>query len=71
MAKLYFTVSSSVVENRVNQQYFEFLFKEKIVNLHPKLSDGVTGNTTDFGSVESRFEPWSDNLKKKKSPENH
>jgi hypothetical protein len=22
-----------------------------------RLSDGVTGNTTDFGSVESRFEP--------------
>ncbi len=25
------------------------------------LSDGVTGNTSDFGSEESRFEPWSDN----------
>jgi hypothetical protein len=25
------------------------------------MSDGVTGNTTDSGSVESRFEPWSDN----------
>jgi hypothetical protein len=29
-----------------------------------KLSDGVTGNTSDFGSEESRFEPWSDNNKK-------
>ena len=29
------------------------------------LSDGVTGNTSDFGSEESRFEPWSDN-----NPEN-
>jgi hypothetical protein len=25
------------------------------------LSDGVTGNTPDFDSGESRFEPWSDN----------
>ncbi len=27
------------------------------------MSDGVTGNTSDFGSEESRFEPWSDNIK--------
>jgi hypothetical protein len=27
------------------------------------LSDGVTGNTSDFGSEESRFETWSDNKK--------
>ena len=26
-----------------------------------KLADGVTGNTSDFGSEESRFEPWSAN----------
>ncbi len=26
-----------------------------------RLSDGVIGNTSDFGSEESRFEPWSDN----------
>jgi hypothetical protein len=26
-----------------------------------KLSDGVIGNTSDSGSEESRFEPWSDN----------
>ncbi len=25
---------------------------------HPKLVYGVTGNTSDFGSEESRFEPW-------------
>lgn len=25
------------------------------------LADGVTGNTSDFGSEESRFEPWSAN----------
>jgi hypothetical protein len=25
------------------------------------LSDGVTGNTPDFDSGKSRFEPWSDN----------
>jgi hypothetical protein len=29
-----------------------------------KLSDGVIGNTSDSGSEESRFEPWSDNKKK-------
>ena len=27
------------------------------------MSDGVTGNTSDFGSEESRFETWSDNKK--------
>ena len=26
-----------------------------------KLSHGVTGNTSDSGSEESRFEPWWDN----------
>lgn len=26
-----------------------------------ELADGVTGNTSDFGSEESRFEPWSAN----------
>ena len=30
-------------------------------NAARKLSDGVTGNTLDFDSRESRFEPWSDN----------
>ena len=25
------------------------------------MPDGVTGNTSDFGSEESRFEPWSGN----------
>ena len=29
------------------------------------LSDGVIGNTSDFGSEESRFEPWSDNKERK------
>jgi hypothetical protein len=28
------------------------------------LSDGVTGNTPDFDSGKSRFEPWSDNESK-------
>jgi hypothetical protein len=28
------------------------------------LADGVTGNTSDFGSEESRFEPWSANQRK-------
>ena len=30
----------------------------------PKLSRGVTGNTLDFDSRKSRFEPWRDNLLK-------
>ena len=30
---------------------------EKFINLQPQLSHGVTGNTSDFGSEESRFEP--------------
>jgi hypothetical protein len=30
-----------------------------------QLSDGVTGNTFDFDSKESRFEPWSDNKRRK------
>ena len=29
--------------------------------LEAVLADGVTGNTSDFGSEESRFEPWSAN----------
>jgi hypothetical protein len=29
----------------------------------PALSCGVTGNTSDFGSEESKFEPWQDNVK--------
>ncbi len=28
------------------------------------MPDGVTGNTSDFGSEESRFEPWSGNYKR-------
>ncbi len=31
------------------------------------LSGGVIGNTSDFGSEESRFEPWPDNILKKSS----
>jgi hypothetical protein len=31
--------------------------------LYRILSDGVTGNTPDFDSGKSRFEPWSDNQK--------
>jgi hypothetical protein len=33
-----------------------------------KLSDGVTGNTLDFDSRKSRFEPWSDNYTARKRP---
>ncbi len=29
--------------------------------LPPELTDGVTGNTSVFGTEESRFEPWSVN----------
>jgi hypothetical protein len=35
-------------------------------SLTGKLSDGVTGNTLDFDSRKSRFEPWSDNLNRKR-----
>ena len=34
-------------------------------NVNHFLSDGVIGNTSDFGSEESRFEPWSDNNRRK------
>ncbi len=34
-------------------------------NVSHFLSDGVIGNTSDFGSEESRFEPWSDNKERK------
>jgi hypothetical protein len=36
-------------------------FCRALVPAKAVLSDGVTGNTSDFGSEESRFEPWSDN----------
>lgn len=39
----------------VNGDILLFLSPELLSKF--KLSDGVTGNTTDFGSVESRFEP--------------
>jgi hypothetical protein len=39
----------------VNEFILLFLCPELYIS--SKLSDGVTGNTTDFGSVESRFEP--------------
>ena len=38
--------------------YFCTVFNEKT---QKGLSRGVTGNTSDFGSEESRFEPWRDN----------
>ena len=39
----------------VNGDILLFLSPELLSKFN--LSDGVTGNTTDFGSVESRFEP--------------
>ncbi len=30
---------------------------------YQRMSGGVIGNTSDFGSEESRFEPWPDNIK--------
>jgi hypothetical protein len=33
--------------------------------LQPKMADGVTGNTSVFGTEESRFEPWSANKKRR------
>ena len=41
---------------------------KKIHKFAAQLSDGVTGNTADFGSAESRFEPWSDNFKTNLNP---
>ncbi len=42
----------------------QHLKKRIILHLQiTKLSDGVIGNTSDSGSEESRFEPWSDNFK--------
>ena len=35
-----------------------------------KLSHGVIGNTSVFGTEESRFEPWWDNKKNIKTPVN-
>jgi hypothetical protein len=35
-------------------------------SLKEKLSHGVTGNTSVFGTEESRFEPWWDNYKEMK-----
>ena len=31
------------------------------------MADGVTGNTSVFGTEESRFEPWSANKRKGKA----
>lgn len=31
--------------------------KKTTINLQPKMADGVTGNTSVFGTEESRFEP--------------
>ena len=38
-------------------------FCRALVPAKAELTDGVTGNTSDFGSEESRFEPWSVNRK--------
>ena len=44
---------------------FLFRIKKDFLSLHAhfgdSLSDGVSGNTSDFGSEDSRFESWSDN----------
>lgn len=41
----------------LQEKYFLYFCTPK----HERLSCGVTGNTSDFGSEESRFEPWRDN----------
>ncbi len=49
------------------KKYFPKLREiDKYLSLHSvlrltSLTDGVTGNTSDFGSEESRFETWSVN----------
>lgn len=45
-------------------RYNDISFKLHLYHKIEKLSCGVIGNTSDSGSEESRFEPWSDNLKK-------
>ena len=50
------------------QMYLEFyLIYQKITIFAPPyqvlLTHGVIGNTSDFGSEESRFEPWWVNIK--------
>ena len=47
----------------ISKKKCDFVARKKLIRIFalPKLSDGVIGNTSDFGSEESRFEPWSDN----------
>jgi hypothetical protein len=51
-----------VLSLKIFQNLFDLTEKLLILQLS-KMSDGVTGNTSDFGSEESRFETWSDNSK--------
>ena len=44
-----------------NREILDFYYFEKVDIFVVRLSDGVIGNTSDFGSEESKFEPWSDN----------
>ena len=46
--------SSLKILNELNLYLF---LRPCCVKLHALLTDGVTGNTSDFGSEESRFEP--------------
>ena len=38
------------------------LITKKVLSLHSQMPNGVIGNTTDSGSVKSRFEPWLGNF---------
>ena len=40
---------------------YNVLLLPRFTQVKLQLTDGVTGNTSDFGSEESRFEPWSVN----------
>jgi hypothetical protein len=46
------------VQTAFLKEVSEYLANEEFfIVLRPRLSDGVTGNTSGFGSEESRFEP--------------
>ena len=49
--------------NELANKYLEFL-QRIIYFCNPFLPRGVTGNTSDSGSEESRFEPWRGNYTK-------
>ena len=58
IAELYIGQKKILQHCRINIFY---TFARSLTKRQEGLSRGVTGNTSDFGSEESRFEPWRDN----------